>query len=204
MALGKTKLDPKTGKMTVEKITNREAKAFIMKVNRWTEKQYQRHYDEFKHRLRAKEAYEALSGKVSKQSPQELLYKQALSKQRYGRDYKPSAEFKKIMSFASSSITKTRKQLQSAEYRKRIGTKYKRATTIAFKRLIETNDKAKEIADAIKDPIKREQALKDYAEKLHGYMNVAGKFSKGSEAVFSGEVYGSDSDVYFDYSEYLD
>ena len=45
-----------------EHVSTREVKKAIMKENRWTESQYQKKYDLFKNKLRAKESFEIAHG----------------------------------------------------------------------------------------------------------------------------------------------
>lgn len=192
-----------------EHVSTHEVKKAIMKENRWTESQYQKKYDLFKNKLRAKESFEIAHGlKVERQSPVEVLYKQAQAKERArksGQKYTPSIAMKRIQSFSAVSITKGRALAQDTEssYSQRSAKVYERSTTKAFRGLIEKNAKAKEIATKVKDPVKREQALKDYAEKIHAKMDEEGK-AQEDEAIPHGESYGSDESTDFDYSQYLD
>lgn len=100
----------KGGVWVDEKVTTREMKQTIMKANRWTEEEYRKKYDIFKNKLRFYENIQRSRGKsVETQSPQEVLYKSARSKLRYGEDYDPSRELREIESLTAHSITKGRK-----------------------------------------------------------------------------------------------
>lgn len=186
-------------------MSSREVKAYIMKQNGWTSNQYDKQYDIFKNKLRAYENYERAHGVTSqRQSPTQLLYKEAKTKAREGADYTPSIKMRRIRSFTSVSSGKAgQKALQGQRYQARRAQLYEEATSKQFKGLIDNNPKAKEIAERIKDPVKREQALRDYADKIHAKIDEEGK-AQENEAISFGETFGSDDTVDFDISEYLD
>ena len=69
--------------------------------------------------------------------------------------------------------------------------------------LIETNEKAKEIYNKIKDPYKREKALSEYANKLHTKIDESEKVIESEAIPFSSQVYGSDTTIDFDIDAYL-
>ena len=176
-----------------------EAKRTIMQANNWTEEQYRKQYDLFKNKLRAYESFKRAHGAdVETQSPQELLYKQARAKLREGAEYEPSEKMKQIESFSAVSITKGRKLAADLEsvYSKRRAAEYEEYVSNRFEGLIGANPKAAEIAANIGDPVKREQALADYADFLKE-QRKAGAIPESGEAVGSGEA------VEFDYSDYL-
>ena len=187
-------------------VTNREIKAYIMKQNGWTSTQYKKQYDIFKNKLRAYENYERASGKqVAKQSPVEVLYKEAKAKAREGVDYKPSIKMQRIRSFTSVSSGKAgQRALQGRLYMARRTQLYEDATYKQFKGLIESNKMAKIVYKTIKDPVKREEALSDLADQIH-YFIKSKEAEQESEAIPFGEVYGSDTDASmdFDIEQYL-
>lgn len=188
-----------------EKATPREVKAYIMKVNGWTAEEYRKKYDIFKNKLKAYESFERSRGvKVEAQSPVELLYKQAKAKQREGSDYKPSQQMQRINEFSAVSITKGRQLAQSNErYQRKVEERYNTYIEKRFGGLMENNAQAKEIAEKIKDPVKREKALADFADKLHEQMKESKK-TADDEAIPSGETAGSpDTQVDFDIDQYL-
>ena len=193
----------KTIKGNRVKVTPTEAKQTIMRANGWTAQEYKKHYDIFKNKLRAFEAFEGTPRSKS-QSAVELLYKQAKAKLREGADYQPSIKMQRIESFTSISSGKAGQQaLANAMYRARREATYSSATYKQFEGLIEKNAKAKEIYDTIKDPVKREKALTDYANKLHAKIDEQDK-AQENEAIPYGETYGSDTNVAFDISAYKD
>lgn len=192
----------RTKKGKTEKVSTRELKQTIMKANDWTETQYKKQYDIFKNKLRAYESYvSAHGGDVEPQSPQELLYKAAKSKLKYGSDYKPTLQMERIQAFSAVSITKGRRLAEDleSEYSRRRGETFEKTTQRAFADMIAKVDKAAEIDDAIDDPVKKEQALIALAE------HIKAKQAPSGEVFANGEVYGSDeAGEDFDYSEWLE
>ena len=185
-------------------MSSREVKAYIMKQNGWTSSQYDKQYDIFKNKLRAYENYERAHGITSKrQSPTQLLYKEAKAKAREGANYTPSIKMQRIKSFTSVSSGKAgQKALLGQRYQARRAQLYEEATNKQLKGLIDNNPTAKEIVERIKDPVKREQALADYANKIHAKIDEEGK-AQENEAIPFGETFGSDDVVDFDISDYL-
>lgn len=184
------------------KLTNKEIKTFIMKERGWTTDQYNKEYDKLRNKLRAYEAFQAQSGvSVTKQSPAHILYYEAKAMKREGANYQRSIELERINSFSSISTGKAlQKALKNPNYS--FAKKYRSATDKAFKGLINTNPKAKEISEKITDPVKREQALKDYADKLHAKQNEIGEYQAESAIPF-GQAVGSDLSIDFEIEEYL-
>ena len=127
------------------KMTNREVKAYIMKVNGWTTEQYNKQYDIMRNKVRAYEAYERASGRsVKPQSVQALLFKEAKAKARLCDDYKPSIKMERIRGFTSVSSGRAgQRALQGTRYRERRGRLYQDATYRQFKGMIDNNPKAK-------------------------------------------------------------
>ena len=186
-------------------MTSREVKAYIMKVNGWTTEQYNKQYDIMRNKVRAYEAYERQSGRsTGSQSVQGLLFKEAKAKKRMGADYTPSIKMQRIRSFTSVSSGKAgQRALQSERYRKRRAKTYEDATYKQFKGLIDNNPQAKAIYESIKDPVKREQAMADYANKLGAKINEQDEVNE-SEAIPFGETYGSTDAIDFDIDDYLE
>lgn len=177
-----------------------EAKAVIMKANKWTEEQYRKQYDIFKNKLRAYESFMRQHGaEIETQSPLEVLYGQARSKLLYGPNYEPSIKMRTIESFSAVSITKGRKlaaQTESA-YSKARGAAIEKATQDAFAGFFKKSDKAREINETITDPVKKQEALAALAEHIHAKQRPNGE-------VMHGEEVGSDpAGADFDYSDWL-
>lgn len=194
-----------------EKVSNREIKKTIMAVNKWTAERYQKEYDMFKNRLRAYESYEeAHEAKVKKQSPAELLYKQAKSKKKYGSKYKPSNEMTTIQSFPAYSITKGRKLAKDFNngYSMARQSALRAKVLSDFDEFIQSVSMAQELVDGIQDAVKLKNALADLAKHIHKNQEEAIKATKESgspQSLFAGEAYGSDpmSEGY-DISRWLD
>lgn len=186
------------------KMTNREVKAYIMKANKWTTTQYNKQYDIMRNKLRAYEAYEKASGRnVSSQSTQALLFKEAKAKQRLGSQYKPSIKMERIRSFTSVSSGKAgQKALTGMRYMQKRASTYETATYRQFRGLVDNNPQARYIYDSIKDPVKREQALTAFANKLNAKINEQDEVIE-NEAIPFGETYGSDEAIDFDIEDYL-
>lgn len=187
-------------------MSSREVKAYVMKQNGWTSQQYDKQYDIFKNKLRAYENYERAHGAPSKrQSPAQVLFKEAKAKAREGANYTPSIQMQRIRQFSSVSSGKAgQRALQSERYNKRITSIYEQATNKAFEELIKNNAKAREINEKITDVVKREKALKAYADLLHARMDEEGKITATEAIPYSSETIGSDYNVDFDIEAYLE
>lgn len=180
-----------------------EVKNFIMKVNNWNAEQYQKEYDIFKNKLRTLENFEGVP-KAERESPVELLYKQAKAKKRYGSDYQPSLKFQRIISTSaySSSPIRQRQLLKNQSYIEKLQKRYEETTFKTFKGLIEKNPTAKEIVDKIKDPVQREKALIDLSDALRARINEQGVVTDLGGIPF-GESVGSSDGIDFDLTPYL-
>lgn len=208
-------INGKTQHVRVE-LSSREVKAYIMKINRLSSTQYKKQYDIFKNKLRAFEAFEKASGKkVDKQSPVQILYKQAKAKEtarRTGQRYKPSIALKRIQKFQSVSSGKAgQKLLQRQSYITKQNEVYLKATEKAFNNFIFGNEEkgttgnkqAQEIYEKLKDdPVKLEQALSDYADALNAKIKESGERVE-NEAIPFGETLGSNDEIDFDINKYL-
>ena len=191
-------------------MSSKEVKAFIMQQNGWTAETYRKQYDIFKNKLNAYESYQASRGvAVEHQSVTAVLFKEARSKQLYGDEYKPSQKMQQIRSFSAHSITKGRQLAQgesasARRYQAKETAKYEEYIQKRFGGFIENNPKAKAIAEAISDPVKREKALSAYADKVNAHITDE-EVKEANEAIpVSSETYGSGDEVDFDISEYLD
>lgn len=187
------------------KMTSREVKAYIMKVNGWTTEQYNKQYDILRNKVRSYEAYERASGRTTQaQSVQGLLFKEAKAKKRMGADYTPSIKMQRIKSFTSVSSGKAgQKALTGTRYRQRRAKTYEDATYKQFKGLIDNNKQARYIYESISDPVKREQAMTAYANQLGAKINEQDEVNE-NEAIPFGETYGSTDEIDFDIEDYLD
>lgn len=169
-----------------------EAKAFIMKVHGFkTDAEYNKYYDISRNKLRAYERYMKSKGSpIQEQSVLEFLYKEARAMKREGANYTPSARMQTIKGFSSISSGKAgTKALQGQRYQNRASQLITNETYRKFKGLIDANDKARALYEALIDePVKQLQTMIDFATRMHAELGT----DKG-EAIFSGEVYGSDS-----------
>ncbi|MCQ2382743.1 MAG: hypothetical protein MJ060_02790 [Clostridia bacterium] len=187
-------------------LTNRQVKAYIMKVNGLTAEQYKKKYDIFKNKLRAYETFESRKVNIKKQSPVQILYKQAkaiASAKAKGEKYTPSIKLQRIQQFQSVSSGKAGKRLlQKESYIEKVNAQYTEKTRAQFKGFIRDNPKAQEIFDKITDPVQREKALADYANKLNAKIDEQDKV-KSPDTIIAGERIGSDTEIDFDIEAYL-
>lgn len=187
------------------KLTAKEAKATVMRAHGWTAEEYRKKYDIFKNKLRAYEEYKRAKGEtVTKQSPAEMLYKQARAMLKEGADYKKSWEFQRIEAFTAVSMGKAGKKLaQSAEYRERVNKRETGYIYRQFEGLIRYYPLAYKMFLDIDDATKLQKALTDFANELHrrGVRDHGG--AKSTEAIPYGEVSGSDPQIDFDYTQYI-
>lgn len=186
------------------KMTNREVKSYIMKVNGWTTEQYNKQYDILRNKVRSYEAYERASGRTTQtQSVQSLLFKEAKAKKRMGAEYTPSIKMQRIKSFTSVSSGKAgQKALTGKRYRQKRAKTYEDATYKQFQGLINSNPQAKRIYESISDPVKREQAMTAYANQLGAKINEQDEVNE-NEAIPFGETFGSNDEIDFDIDSYL-
>ena len=193
----------KTGKEEI--ISQREIKATTMKLRGWTESEYNKQRYLLKNKLRA---YETLTNTPvsERQSPSEILYKEARSIQsakRRGETYQPSFAMQRIKSMpATGNVARFEKKLESETYRQKMYSQYSDYTMMRFAGLIKADPKAAEIAEKVTDPVKREQALIAYANERHKIVDKNKKATAG-EAIPVSESFGSES-IEFDYSMYVD
>ena len=183
-------------------LTARDVKAYVMKERGWTSEQYNKEYDKLRNRLRAYETFQRESGvEVEKQSPASLLYFESRARRREGAEYQPTLELQRVKSFPSVSSGKALRRTLERSY-ERLERIYSKTTDKAFARLIEINPTAAEIYETIDDPVRREQALKDFAELLHAKQDAAGRV-QASSAIPFGQAVGSDDAIDFDIEAYL-
>lgn len=189
------------------KVSSSASKKTIMSVNGWTESEYRKNYDLFKNKLRAYEALLQSQGQdITKQSPKEILYKEAKTKTKMakqGKQYKPSARMKIIRKMPAVSITKGRKMTTNESYVERRKTEIGIIADASFSEFVKTNPKAKEISEAVKDPLRRAQALAAYSDVVQSAIKV-NREQIENQAIPFGETIGSGIELDFDYSKYID
>ena len=185
----------------VTELTTKQVKSTIMAGYGFTDtKEYQKFYDIQRNKIRA---FEAITG-AKKQSVAQVLYKTARARIRYGEEYQPTITQERIQRMQSVSSGKALQKLTSNElYMEAQKQKYTQETQDRFQAFMDNNPKAKEIFNAISDPFKREQALSDYANKVHAEMDARLKLTKRQAIPEKGETIGSNIEVNFDISDYL-
>lgn len=191
-------------------MTSKEVKQYIMKQNNWTAETYRKQYDIFKNKLNAYESYQRSRGvAVEHQSTTALLFKEAKSKQFYGDEYKPSMKMQQIKSFSAYSITKGRQLAQgetksAKRYQEKETAKYEAYVQQRFGGFIESNPTAQKIDAMVKDPVKKEKALSELADKLNAKITDDEVKEEGEAIPISTEHYGSSDEIDIDISKYLD
>ena len=180
-------------------LSAKEVKETIMKVNQWDEVTYNKERYKIKNKLRT---YEAFTGEAP-QSPTSFLYFEAKAKQRQGAKYNPSLKSQRIRNFQGLGSQKAiEKAKQSSKSQAKMRARYSETTYKQFEGLIKNNPMAKFIWEHIPDPVERERALTDYANKLNMKIDEENKVAD-AQAIPFGETSGS-SDILtdFDLSEY--
>lgn len=185
-----------------------DVKSYVMKVRGWTSQEYEKQYDKLRNRLRGYEAYQRQAGiDVNVQSPAHILYYESKSMKKYGAAYEQSNEMKRLLSFPSISTGKAlQKTLEDEKKLEKLNSLYEATTDEQFKGFIDANDTAKRIAESISNPVKREQALKDFANKINADISATKAAEKSGQLgnIPIGQAVGSDDAIDFDISKYLD
>lgn len=198
------------------KLTSHEVKQYIMKANNWTASQYQKQYDIFKNKLRAYESYREVQGApAERQSVVSVLFKEAKAKRQYGTKYVPSKKMQQIRSFSAYSITKGRLKARQTDYQEIQREKYGNYINARFgssKGFLSQNKGAQKIVERFKEEaektgepinyVKMEQALSDYANKVHATIDEKEEV-QDNQAIPFGETFGSNDEVDFDIESYL-
>ena len=178
-------------------LTASEIKSKIMQWQGWNAQQYKREYNITRNKLRNYERYvRENGGKVEQQSVQQFMYFE--SQRKNAPDYKPSIKMQTIQKFSARSTSKkVGKRAMQRESKV-----YASGTSQRFSGLINANAKAREIAEAISNPVLREKALAEYANQLHLKMKADGK-AESKSAIPFGQKSGSTESIDFDYAAYL-
>lgn len=183
-----------------KELSNKEVKQYIMRVEGLTNEQYKKRYDIFKNKLRSFEEFERQQGKqVEKQSPQKLLYYQARAKATYGENYKQSLLYQRIEQFSAYGQKARAKAVEKQT--QKLTNKYNEFINKRFNGLIKTNEIAKQIYNSDLNIIQKEQALTDFANKLHAKIDEQNKIIE-NQAIPIGETYGSNLELEFDINSY--
>lgn len=193
-----------TRKGVRRELKSSEIKSRVMKQRGWTSDKYNKEYDKLRNRLRAYERYQEARGvPVEKQSPAILLYRESQARRREGANYTPSKEMQRIQSFPSISSGKALdKRLEEKLFK--FDKIYGQKTKDIFGGFIEANPVAREIWTRVKDPVKREQALKDYIAKVKIKESDWKNATKNSAIPIPyGQAVGSRTPVEFNINDYL-
>lgn len=185
-------------------LSSSEVKSFVMRTRGWTSEEYNKQYDKLRNRTRAYEAYQKQAGvTVEAQSAAQILYYESKAMKRYGKEYQPSLEIQRLKSFPSVSSGKALENLLQNEKRiSKLDAKYGLTTEKQFAGLIKANSTAAAIMERISNPVQRERALSDYANKIYVSKKEAAEAQKQGRIPF-GQAVGSDSNLDFDITEYM-
>lgn len=149
-----TKTIIKDGEAVQVNLTSREMKSTIAKAYGISLADVDKKYYLFRNRLRAYESFKIASGyEVQRQSPLNVMYKQAKAMLKYGSDYEPSREFQAINQFSAVSITKG-EQLAKAtgsRYYRKHQTELGNLALKNYDKFISAHNSAKDLVQAYKE-----------------------------------------------------
>lgn len=170
------------GKSKVE-LSAQEVKNEIMRLRGWSEQEYTRQRKIAQKQIQSYNIYaERAGGERFTKTPTQLLYGETKAQAFYKEEYRASSKIEQVRLMArTSSKQRGEKAFTIAEQ------KVKPIIESRFSALIEKNAGARKIAESISDPLKREKALSDYADKMHLKIK-----EKSGEPVPS-ETFGSDT-----------
>ena len=186
-----TKTIIKDDKAVQVPLTSREMKSTIAKAYGISIADVDKKYYLFRNRLRAYESFKIENGyEVERQSPLNVMYKQAKAMLKYGSDYEPSREFQAINQFSAVSISKGEKLAKETEsrYYDKHQTALGNLALKYYDKFISAHTPAKELKQAYKEGkisgVNLQQALeqmaKDVKDALKEMRRKGGTFS-GSE-----------------------
>ena len=120
-------------------------------------------------------------------------------------EYKPTESVKLLYKILPKQRKATGKKRQATRnIRKQTINLFKQRTQNQFDGFIKANKKAQEIVEKIKDPVKRDKALADLANKIKAKRNEQERIERESLIPISNEIVGSDTiDIDFDINDYL-
>lgn len=186
-----TKTIIKDGEAVQVNLTSREMKSTIAKAYGISIADVDKKYYLFRNRLRAYESFKIENGyEVERQSPLNVMYKQAKAMLKYGSDYEPSREFQAINQFSAVSISKG-EQLAKAtgsRYYRNHQTELGNLALKNYDKFISAHKSAKDLVQAYKEGkisgVNLQEALgqmaKDVKASLKEMRRKGGTFS-GSE-----------------------
>lgn len=187
-----------------KEITRSEAIEEIGKIRNWNKLRVQKEITRLNYGLRKLRKLEGERG-FNKQSGLQLLYSMTKSKKRYGDEYRPSESVKLLYKILPKQRKLTGKKRQARRItRKYTISLYRKKTRNQFEEFIKVNEKAQEIVEKIKDPIKRDRALADLANAIKAKRDEQERIEKEAIIPFSNEIVGSDTtDIDFSIDDYL-
>lgn len=170
----------KSGKKV--ELTAQQVKNEVMRLRGWSEQEYTRQRKIAQKQIQSYNIYaERAGGEAYEKTPTQLLYSEARAREFWQEQYRASSKIAQIRLMAKTSSKKRgEKAFTKAE---------KDVSPIIesrFAGLIAKNEGARKIAESITDPLKREKALSDYADKMHLKIDA-----KSGEAVPT-ESFGSE------------
>ena len=187
-----------------KEITRNQAVQEIAQLRNWSKTRTQREIKRLNYGLRKLRKLEG-ERDFNKQSGLQLLYSITKSKKRYGEEYKLSESVKLLYKILPKQQKRMNKKRQATRnIRKQTINLFKQRTQNQFKEFIKVNETAQEIVKKIKDPIKRDKALADLANKIKVKRNEQEIIERESIIPISNEIVGSDTtDIDFDIDDYL-
>lgn len=187
-----------------KEITRNQAVQEIAQLRNWSKTRTQKEIARLNYGLRKLRKFEG-EREFNKQSGLQLLYSITKSKKRYGEEYKPTESVKLLYKILPKQRKATGEKRQATRnIRKQTINLFKQRTQNQFGGFIKANKKAQEIVEKIKDPVKRDKALADLANKIKAKRNEQEKIERESIIPISNEIVGSDTtDIDFDIEDYL-
>ena len=187
-----------------KEITRNMAVQEIAQLRNWSKVRTQREIKRLNYGLRKLRKLEG-ERDFNKQSGLQLLYAITKSQKRYGEEYKPTESVKLLYKILPKQQKRMDKKRQATRnIRKQTINLFKQRTQNQFNEFIKVNEKAQEIVKKIKDPIKRDKALADLANKIKAKRNEQERIERESIIPISNEIVGSDTtDIDFDINDYL-
>lgn len=194
-----TKTIIKDDKAVQVKLTSREMKSTIAQAYGISIADVDKKYYLFRNRLRAYESFKIASGyEVQRQSPLNVMYKQARDMLKHGADYKPSREFQAINQFSAVSITKG-EQLAKAtgsRYYRKHQTELGNLALKYYDKFISAHKSAKDLVQAYKEGkitgVNLQEALgqmaKDVKASIKEMRIKGGTFAGSSPASTEAEI----------------
>ena len=186
-----------------KEITRNQAVQEISQLRNWSKARTQREIERLNYGLRKLRKLEG-ERDFNKQSGLQLLYSITKSQKRYGEEYKPSESVKLLYKILPKKRKVVSGKQPAIKTRKHTINLFKQRTQNQFNEFIKVNETAQEIVKKIKDPIKRDKALADLANKIKAKRNEQEIIERESIIPISNEIVGSDTtDIDFDIDDYL-